>query len=295
MKPISTAKLALLLALALGRTAWAAAASIPLSGIALSPALSSPALVQSSPASIQRQMFALGFALQMPAAQSEAFLADVKRLQLTDPGEDTAAATALLARQAKDLRKSERRCYQATAGLLHALGAPQSLQSWAEGTVRLLSQPQIVSAEAKPYVKSDPDTAAILAAIDEAEAVKVIGDRSSASLLTWLKLSQGGAGVWAQTVGRLAAGMQASATGGQPFLLPRDSVHRLRASAPPGAPLAVLRTLSALAPPGKGNLSSLIRQSDVSVPAAQVAPAAQALLDAYEAQPLASELSPPIK
>ncbi len=286
MKPISTAKLALLLMLFVGKAAGAAAAPIPLSGIVRSPA-------PSAAAPAQGQMFALGFALQTPAARSEALLADVKNLQLADPAQDAAPATALLARQAKDLRKSELRSYQEAARLLRALGAPQSLQSWAEGTVHLLTRPQIVSPEARPYVKSDPATATILATIDEAEAVKVIGDRSNASLLTWLKLSQGGAGVWAQTVGRLAAGMQASAASGQPFLLPREAVHRLRASAPPGAPLAVLRTLSALVPPGKGNLSSLIHQSDVSVPAAQIAPIAETIVDAYGAQALVSELSPP--
>lgn len=288
MKRVFRANLPVLLALTWGGTLRVSAAPILLPLPTLSPA---PA----SSAAAQAQMFALGFALQTPVAQSEVFLADVKKLQLTQPGEDAALSTALLARQAKDLRGTELRAYQASAHMLHALGAPQSLQTWAAGTVRLLSQPQIVSAEARPYLKSDPATATILATIDEAEAVKIIADRSSASLQTWLKLSQGGAGVWTQTVGRLAAGMQASATQGQPFLLPRETVRRLRASAPPGAPLAVLRALSALVPRGKGNLSSLIRLSDVSVPAEQIAPAAQSLLEAYHAQRLAAEIAPPSK
>lgn len=286
MKPLSTAKPALLLAFFWGGQACAASVPVSLPAVSLSPAPSA-----ATPA--QMQMFALGFALQMPAARSEAFLADVKQLQLMEPGEDTVAATALLARQARNLRRTQMRSYQTTARLLHTLGAPESLQSWAEGTARLLSQPQIVSPEARTYVKSDPATAAILAAIDEAEAVKVIGDRNNISLLTWMKLSQGGAGIWAQIVGRLAAGMQVSAASAHSFLLPRAAVQRLRATAPPGTPLAVLRALSALAPPGKGNLSSLIHQSDVTVPAAQIAPTAKTIVDAYGAQALASELSPP--
>lgn len=286
MKPPSTAKPALLLAFFWGGQACAASVPVSLPAVSLSPAPSA-----ATPA--QMQMFALGFALQMPAARSEAFLADVKQLQLMEPGEDTVAATALLARQARNLRRTQMRSYQTTARLLHTLGAPESLQSWAEGTARLLSQPQIVSPEARTYVKSDPATAAILAAIDEAEAVKVIGDRNNISLLTWMKLSQGGAGIWAQTVGRLAAGMQVSAASAHSFLLPRAAVQHLRTTAPPGTPLAVLRALSALAPPGKGNLSSLIHQSDVTVPAAQIAPTAKTIVDAYDAQALASELSPP--
>lgn len=286
MKPLSTAKPALLLAFFWGGQACAASIPVSLPAVSLSPAPSA-----ATPA--QMQMFALGFALQMPAARSEAFLADVKQLQLMEPGEDTVAATALLARQARNLRRTQMRSYQTTARLLHTLGAPESLQSWAEGTARLLSQPQIVSPEARTYVKSDPATAAILAAIDEAEAIKVIGDRNNISLLTWMKLSQGGAGIWAQTVGRLAAGMQVSAASAHSFLLPRAAVQHLRTTAPPGTPLAVLRALSALAPPGKGNLSSLIHQSDVTVPAAQIAPTAKTIVDAYDAQALASELSPP--
>ncbi len=280
------AMFALLPALCLGTAVAGASAAIS------APASSVPlALSPARPA--QAQMFALGFALQMPAARSELFLANVKTLRLADPSDEGALTPALLARQAKELRSGELRSYQETARLLHTLGAPQSLQTWADGTVRLLTRPQIVSPEARPYVKSDPPTAAILEAIDEAEAVKVIGDRSNASLLTWLKLSQGGAGVWAQTVGRLAAGMQVSAQSGQPFLLPRESVRRLRASAPPGTPLAVLRTLTALVPPGRGNLSSLIRQSDVTVDAAQIVPLVQTLVDAYGARPLSDTLSPP--
>lgn len=286
MKLLFPAIVALGLAALLGGPARAAAPPVS------APPVQAPDTpVSATPA--QKQMFRLGLVLQMPAAQSEAFLADVKRLQLTAPGEDTALSTALLARQAKDLRRSELRGYQSAAKMLRTLGAPQSLQSWADGTVHLLREPQIVSSEARPYVKSDPATATILATIDEAEAVKIIGDRNGASLQTWLKLSQGGAGVWTQTLGRLAAGMQACAATAHPFLLPRDSVRHLRETAPPGTPLDVLRTLSVLVPRGKGNLSSLIRQSDVSVPAGQIAPAAQALLDAYDAQPLAFEVSPP--
>ncbi len=288
MKPNTTARFALLLALGMGRPACAYAASPP------APAVSLPSAPASATPS-QVQMFQLGLALQTPAAQSEAFLADVKNLQLADPITDAAPATLLLARQAKDLRRSELRCYQAASRMLRALGAPPALQSWADGTVHLLTQPQIVSAEARPFVKSDPATATVLATIDEAEAIKIIADRSSASLQTWLKLSQGGAGVWTQTVGRLAAGMQASAATAHPFLLPREAVRHLRETAPPGTPLDVLRTLSALAPHGRGNLSSLIRQSDVTVPAGQIAPAALALLDAYNAQALAFETSPPPK
>lgn len=290
MKPNPTATFALLLAFGLSLSARADAAPLPTS-TASAPAASVP-LAPASATPSQRQMFALGLALQTPAAQSEAFLADVKNLQLADPVTEAAPATLVLARQARDLRASELRCYQAASTLLRTLGAPQSLQSWADGTVHLLTQPQIVSAEARPYVKSDPPTATILATIDEAEAVKIIADRSNASLQTWLKLSQGGAGVWTHTVGRLAAGMQAAASQAQPFLLPRASVRHLRETAPPSTPLPVLQTLSALVPRGKGNLSSLIRQSDVTVPAAQIAPAALALLDAYDAQSLAFEISP---
>lgn len=286
MKPTPIVPLALLLALSGVQTARASAPP------PAPPAVSAPDTSAAAPPP-QAQMFQLGLALQLPAAQSEVLLADVKTLQSTEPGADTARQTAQLARQAKALRRSERRCYQAASRLLGTLGAPPALRTWADGTVRLLSRPQIVSDEARPYVKSDPDTATILATIDEAEAVKVIGDRSAASLQTWLKLSQGGAGVWAQTLGRLAAGMQAAGASAHPFLLPREAVRRLRQTAPPGIPLPALRTLSVLVPRGKGNLSSLIRQTDVSVPAAQIAPAAQVLLEAYDAQPLIAALAPP--
>lgn len=288
MKRIFRAVPAALLALIAGAGARAAAPP------ALLPPIAIP-LPASSAAASQAPLFTLGYALQTPAAQSALFLADVKALRFAQPGEEAAQSTALLARQAKDLRRAELLSYKDASRMLRSLSAPPPLQTWADGTVHLLTLPQIVSDEAKPYVKSDPPTAAILATIDEAEAVKIIADRSAPSLQAWLKLTQGGAGVWVSVVGRLAANMQASAATGQTFLLPREAVRHLRATAPPGTPLSVLRTLSALAPRGKGNLSSLIRLSDVSVPADQIAPAAQSFLEAYNAQALAAELSLPAR
>ncbi len=241
----------------------------------------------------EQRAFALGLALQAPAARAEVFLEAVRGLRAADMDDNSNAPIRRLAQQAAELRQAEARGYSEASRLLRAMGAPSNVRGWADGAARLLSAPPVMSKDARATLKTDPDTAAVLAAIDEAEAVKLIADRHAPALGAWLKLSGGGADIWAATLGRMAAGMRIASATGKPFLLPRETVRHLRQSAPPGTPLDVLRALSTLAPRGKGNLSYLVSLTAVTVPPETVAAPAQTFIDAYNAQPLADALTGP--
>ena len=241
----------------------------------------------------EQRAFALGLALQAPAVRAEVFLEAVRGLPGAADEEDSNAAVGRLAQQASGLRLAEARAYGETSRLLRAMGAPPSVRGWADGTARLLSAPPVMSKDAHAYLKTDPDTATVLSAIDEAEAVKLIADRNAPALGAWLKLSSGGAGVWAATLGRLVAGMRIASATSKPFLLPRETVRHLRLTAPPGTPLEVLRVLSALAPRGHGNLGYLVPLTPITVPPETIAVPAQAFIDAFNAQVLADALTGP--
>ena len=241
-----------------------------------------------TPPAPDTQAFALGLCLQMPTAKSEAFLEDVRGLRGTDESQ-LPDAVGKLAADARTLRQSEWTAYTEAFALLTRLNAPVPLTRWAQGTMHLLTAPVIPSADVDKG-KDSPDTALVLSVIDEAQAVKLNADANSQSLQAWLKLSRGGAGVWAHTLGRMTAGMTVAVRTGRPFLLPRAAVLRLHDTAPPGTPRVVAQTLANLAPRGRGNLSRFVSPLSQSVPADTVKTPAQTFTTAFSADALAGRL-----
>lgn len=237
----------------------------------------------------QAQEFQLGFALQAPAAQTEAFLQSVKSLKEIENETDSARAVAKLASQAKALRTSEAHAYSQVMQMLHEMGAPPRLQAWAANAAAEFTAPLILSKESKDALPSDPNTAAVLGTIDEAQSVKTEADTQMPSLLNWLKLARGRTGVWTAAIGNLASGLDATVVLGTSLLMSPSKPMTLSDAAPFGTSSAVLRALSALEPQ-RGNLATLIHLPPVLWNPRELAAPRDALLHAYGAESFAAAI-----
>lgn len=234
------------------------------------------------------QAFQLGFALQTPATQTEEFLQAVKRLKdIGGDAQNASSAVAKLAKQSEALRGIEARSYGQASLMLHAMGAPPSIQTWAATSEKRLAGPLILSKESKKYARADPNTAAVMAAIDEAQAIKNSNDGQMSSITQWLKLSQGTDALWAFAVGGLAAGMHSAVAAKESLALSRSDIMRLRYSAPTGTASNILSALSSLSPK-VGNLAGLVRLPATEFSAKELQGPQAAILRAYSAENLAN-------
>lgn len=238
---------------------------------------------------IQQKAFQLGYALQMPAARTEEFLEAVKGLKTITDDVQGVSEVGRLAKQSEALREIERRAYRQAAEMLRALGAPAGLQTWAGGAAYRLGLPLTLSKEANEYATSDPDTAAVLGTIDEAQAIKTDADGHMPGLLSWLKLTNGGDAVWATAVGGLAAGMHAAVAAGRGLSLSRTEPRRLRNAAPFSTPGPVLDALTGLTP-SAGNLAGLIRLPASLIPIRELRGPQNTLLSSYDAHALSETI-----
>jgi hypothetical protein len=243
----------------------------------------------SVPAALQ-QAFQLGYALNSPAADTEEFLQAVKDLKsIDDPGKSIAAIEKLATR-AEALRKSEASAYLQTFQRLQAMGAPPALQMWARSQAQRLDGPLKYSKEARSSLPAHPQTAAILATIDEAQSAKEEANRQMPVLVAWAKVSSGGDGVWAMALGSLTAGMHAAVVSDRPLALSRTDATKLYHTAPFGTPPRVFDALSPLIVEDGGNLSSLIRLPAAQFSAKSLVGPQKALIDAYSADSLAARI-----
>lgn len=237
----------------------------------------------------QAQAFGLGFALQTAAVRARLFLQSVKGLRDVSDDDEGDAEVVKLAKQSHSLRRAEARSYGETARLLQAMGAPPDLQAWARDVADQLDAPLKLSKEAKREQKSDPNTATVLGAIDEAQALKVAADGAMPSVRTWLKLSYGPQAAWAGALGDLAAEMNAAVAGGRPFPIAALDVVKLSQAAPAGTPPSVPEALKKLTSKG-GNLAAAAHVPPAPLLPKELKAPLQALLEAFDARDLAQTL-----
>jgi hypothetical protein len=170
--------------------------------------------------------------------------------------------------------------------MLHAMGAPPKLQSWTSAKAALFAAPLLLSQEAKDSQRSDPNTATVLATIDEAQSVKAEANTQMPSLLNWMKLTHGRIGVWTAALGTLTSDMDATVVQEKNMLLTPAEPMKLSNTAPYGTPASVLQALTALTP-RQGNLAPLLHLPPILWSAKELAGPRDALLRAYGAETLA--------
>ena len=219
--------------------------------------------VPSVPAA-QSRAFALGYTMRACDLRAVAFTRSVKGLRRVDD-DQAGPEVARLSRQAAALRHTQAVSYSQIAGLLAKMGGPEPLRAWASQAAAKLSAPPAFSAESQSLAKSEPDTAAVLAALDEIRALKTDADARLPVIAAWLKASGGPLSVWTAEVGTYAADLRAAASPGQ-AAPPLGAARRLLRVAPPGAPTAARADLAAMIPRG-GNLGDL-----AAVPSRAIAP-----------------------
>lgn len=238
----------------------------------------------------QAQAFALGFSIQSAAARTRQFLDAVKSLRDVADDEEGAAEVARLAEQSGMLRRTEARSYAETGRQLHAMGAPPDLLAWTRDVFDQLQAPLKLSQEVKKEQKSDPNTATVLATIDEAQALKVTADSAMPRLRAWVKLSYGAPGAWAGALGDLAAEMDAAVRAERPLSTAALDIEKLAQEAPSGTPQSVTQALKKLTPK-RGNLAAAVRAAPAPVPFRDLNAPLRDLLDAFDARPLSETLA----
>ena len=235
----------------------------------------------------QQQCFQAMLLLRLPQMETLHFIGAVKSLRDLDGSDETALSRRVteLSGQAVALRRDDSRAFSQLTALLKGMGTTASLQAWAASEADRLSQPLKYTKDELKDAKTDPATAAILATLDEADALKADTDTHLSSLGLWINLTQGRAGLWAADVGELTAALHvALANQAEPRLSVTLARH-LKATSPDGTPPAVLDALGLLAPK-TGNLSELAPDATQAVPLPAVSQAHDALLTAFHAQEL---------
>ncbi|MBV9852880.1 MAG: hypothetical protein JO250_24740 [Armatimonadetes bacterium] len=235
----------------------------------------------------QAQCFQVQFLLRLPGLEALHFIGAVKSLRDIPAGDDAGIGQRIveLSEQAVTLRRDEARAFAALAPLLKAMGATPSLQSWAASEADRLGRPMQYSKDEQRQAKTEPQVAAILATLDEADALKTDTDAHLHDLALWLSLTRGPAALWAADVGELTAALHVALADHEEPRLAISVARRLRDTAPPGAPAAVRDALGLLVPKG-GNLSGLVPVVTANVPAHSLAQAHDALLAAFAAKGL---------
>lgn len=238
---------------------------------------------------VQQQAFQLGYALQAPAAQTEEFLQAVKGLKTITDDVQGVSEVGKLAKQSETLRATEQRAYRQATQMLRAMGAPPALQTWAAGEEQKLAAPLVLSKEAKGFLQSDPNTATVLGTIDEAQTTATDAGSRMTGLVSWLKITDGSAAVWATALGGLTAGMHASVVADRGLFLSRTEPMKLQNAAPFGTPGPVLDALTSLSP-SAGNLAGLIRLPASLIPPKELREPQSVLLNSYGARRLAEAI-----
>ncbi len=236
----------------------------------------------------QTQAFLLGYTLRTCDQRSVAFTQSVKALgalEETDAGTDqaTGAEVTRLSRRAGNLRKAQAAAYRQAAKTLTKMNAPKTLHDWAAQTAETLDAELVYSEDAKSLRKTEPDTAAVLAELDELRAVKADANARQPALAAWLKLTGGAASVWTADLGSYAADLHSAA----PLV---GVTRRLLQTAPTGTPSEVRGDLSELIPRGGGNLQALATIAPLGVSPEKRGQVYEKLLDIYEARQTAEKL-----
>lgn len=245
------------------------------------------------PPSIQTQSFTLAYTLRNCDLNAERFVHSVKALQDVDDEKTAGVEVTRLSHQATALRHRQAIAYTQLANLLAQMAAPKSLCQWATKTAVTLQAPLAYSGDASALAKIEPDTAVVLAEINEIQAMKITADAQQPSLDAWLKLTGGSLALWTSQVGSYAADLHA-ATQAAAFLSPPYGLARqLLQSAPADAPSEVRGDLSELVPRGGGNLQNLVNVAPTAFSTAKMTRISDKILDYYSARKLSEILDKP--
>ena len=242
----------------------------------------------------QQQCFQVQFLLRLPGLEARHFIGAVRALDDLDPDDEAAAARRVtaLSGQAAALRRDEDQALTQAAALLKSMSAPPPLSSWAATQADSLSRPLQLSKEEAKQARTEPEVAAILATLDEADTLKTDTDSQLHTLGLWVNLTRGRAGLWAGDVGEVTAALDVALAHQEAPRLSVTLARHLRATAPPGTPPAVGAALGLLAP-AAGNLGDLAPAATAAVPLPAAAQARDALLAAFDPRHLLAAASPP--
>lgn len=244
--------------------------------------LAAPALT-AEPAS-QAACFQVQFLARLPNLEAKQFVQQVAALGSAGT-EASLPSLATLRQQADNLRTAEGQSYTRLASLLTRLGAPHSLRTWASSEAARLNHPVTLSKAEQKEAKSDPDSAAILATLDEAEALKADTDNEMSGIGTWISLTYHQPGLWAADVGEMTAALHVAVAHQVPPRLTTELARHLQQAAPAGTLPQVRYALGLLAPPAPGNLGGLVSTA-VPIPLPTAAQVAETLITAFAAKPL---------
>jgi len=248
---------------------------------------------QVPPPSIQTQSFTLAYTLRNCDLNAERFVHSVKALKDVEDDKTAGVEVARLSHQAADLRHRQATAYAQVAQLLKQMAAPAPLSQWASKTAESLESPLAYSSDAAALKKTEPDTATVLAEIDEIRALKTVADGQQPSLDAWLKLTGGSLALWTSQVGSYTADLHA-ATQTAAYLSPPYGLARLLLqSAPAEAPSEVRGDISELVPRGGGNLQDLITVAPTAFSTEKMTRISDKLLEYYRARKLSEILDKP--
>ena len=232
----------------------------------------------------QAQAFLIGYTLRTCDLRALAFTQAVKALKDVDSDQTAGAEVARLSRRAGRLRRAQAGAYRQAAKAMTKLNAPKTLQDWASQTAEGLDADLAYSQDAKELRKTEPDTALVLAELDELQAVKAAANARQPALAAWLKLTGGTIAVWTADLGSYAADLHS------PAPPPVGVARRLLQRAPKGASSEVRGDLSELLPRGGGNLQALATIAPTGVSSEKRSRVYEKLLDIYQARPQAEKL-----
>jgi hypothetical protein len=231
----------------------------------------------------QARCFQVQYLLRLNGLASLHFVQQVAALRELDPT-DPAVTTRVagLSRQAISLRHDEAQNFTRVSRLFRLMGAPSTLQSWSEAAEAAALAPVLMTDDERKTA-AQPDTANVLATLDECDRLETETDDHMASLGQWLGLTYHTAGLWAADVGEVTAALHMDVTDGVPPQLSATLGRHLEATAPANTPASVKAALGLLSPPA-GNLSDLAPATTILIPLPQAAQAQDALLLAFSVQ-----------
>ena len=229
----------------------------------------------------QTRVFALAYTLRACDLRAQDYVEAVQALKTAPDDAAAGAETARRSRETPKLRRIQAVAYAQAARLLGRMGAPPAVRDWAVQTAALLNAPLVYSREARDMAKTEPDSAQVLAELNELEGVRVSSDEQQPARAVWLKLTGGAVALWTADVGSFEADLhRASVTPGPSRLIGKAAL-RLLLKAPPSTPSSARSELSELVPAGGGNLQDLPVTLPQVTPREKISRAYAALMGIY--------------
>jgi putative lipoic acid-binding regulatory protein len=242
--------------------------------------------LQAAPESVpqtEARCFQTQFLLRLMGLEAQQFVQQVAALQELAPDDPAIPARVHTLRgQAVALRVEEAKNFTQVSILFQTMGATPKLRVWAATETGLLKAPVLMTQDEQTTATTDPDTAEVLATLDECDRVKADTDDHISTLGNWISLTAHSAGLWAADVGELSAALQIGIMRHTPPRLEATLGRRLAATAPQNTPSSVINALKILSS-ARGNLSDLAPATDADIPLTQASSSDSALMSAFSA------------